>query len=605
MSRSLLFLLFMLLTACSKPSGLQHSGESAPTDPTPTMQNSEKSTATLASKENGRDSHRTAAGSTIRSEKQTSTAEPSVIHLLDESQSSGLDFEHFSGRTGKNFLIETVTCGIATFDYDGDGLLDVYLPNGAALQDAEIDPAPTNRLFRNIGEFQFQDVTEQSNASDLGFALGVCVGDLNNDGTPDLVVSNFGEHVVLENQGDGSFSRREVISDSDVPRVGAGVAILDFDRDGNLDLFIANYVDFDFDRDVSREIFGVPAAPGPKDYPPDSDLLFRNTGNGQLIEVSDDAGIQSHRGPGMGVVAFDVDGDFDTDLFVCNDSAPNFAYINQGNGKFVEDALLAGLAYGSDGASQASMGADIGDIDHDGRLDIVSTNFAEEIPNLYLNAGGGFFDDVGAAKGLGVANRSVSWGVGLVDFDNDSWEDCFITAGHLIEGEEAVNDANQFRAPNLVLRNREGRFSLDKVGGDALEAVEVSRGAAFEDFDNDGLLDAVILNLNSSPQLIRNRSENDNRFLSLHLIGTKTNRSGVGAKVEIEVGGKRLIREVLCGRGYQGHFGSRIHFGIGNSNQVDRLKIQWDAQTTQSWDEIPVNRTVTLIEGSKSYFSMP
>lgn len=569
--------------------------EASKTIPESSTQPSDESTTNLA------DSESTAE----ESNSKPSTETPLVFELSDATQGSGVEYQHFAGRTGKHFIIETITCGIATFDYDGDGLVDIYLPNGAPLRGAEITPAPTNRLFKNLGGFRFQDVTEESGAGDLGFAIGVCVGDYDNDGDPDLFVTNFGLTIALENQGDGTFFRREFFSDAEKPRIGAGVALLDFDADGQLDLYVSNYVDFTFDKDVTRLIYGVPGAPGPKDYDHDFDRLLRNDGQGGFEDVTEVSGIGEHRGAGMAIVAFDFDQDWDTDVFVCNDSMANFMFVNQGDGTFIEDALLTSLAYDSSGNGQASMGVDLADVDHDGLIDLVSTNFTQEIPNLYLNAGDGLFDDVGAAMGLGVANQFVSWGVGLVDFDNDMWDDCFIAAGHLIDALTKVNDANKFRAPHSVLHNQNGKFKTASVGGDALDSVQVSRGTAFDDLDNDGNIDAVVLNLNSAPQLIRNTTQNSNHYLHLELIGTQTNRCAVGAKLELTVDGEKQVKEVVRGRGYQSHHGSRLHFGLGTNTQVDSLTIHWSKESKQSFKALPGDKTIIIVEGSDSYSVAP
>jgi hypothetical protein len=493
--------------------------------------------------------------------------------------------------------LETVTCGLATLDYDGDGLLDIYLPSAAPLLGKQMDVPPTNRLYRNLGGFRFQDVTEASGAGDLGFALGVVVGDYDNDGDPDIVVTNFGPTVLLENNGDGTFARREFAEDSAKPRLGAGVAFADYDGDGALDLYVARYVDFSFDRDVSREIFGVPAAPGPTDYKPDEDALYRNDGQGGFQDVSQASGIASVASTGMGVLAFDYQLDHDIDFFVCNDSAANFLFENQGDGTFIETALLAGLAYDFTGARQASMGVDLADINHDGQLDLVATNFSDEIPNLYLNSGLGYFDDIGAAAGLGTANGSVSWGVGLGDLNNDSWDDCFICAGHLIKGISKVSDVNNFEAPHLVYANDAGKFTQKRVVGSALQDIEVSRGCALDDFDNDGRLDVVVLNLDSPAQLIRNATAVKNHFVQLRLVGTSVNRDGSGTRVELLAGDQKLVKELVLGRGYQSHFGSRLHFGLGAADRVEQLKIIWGSNEIQTINDLPIDREVVIVQG--------
>lgn len=523
------------------------------------------------------------------------------VLFADMTEASGVDFKHFSGHTGKHYIVETVTAGLATIDYDQDGLLDLYFLNGSPLLDVEVEIAPRNRLFKNLGGFRFEDVTESAGVGDTGFALGVAVGDYDNDGDQDLVVSNFGPNVLFENQGDGTFGRRDFES-FESRRVGAGVALLDYDQDGNLDFYFANYVKFSFDKDVNREIFGVPAAPGPKDYEPDTDLLYRNSGNGSFEDVSLDSGIASVAGPGMGVVAFDYDADGDTDVFVCNDSAANFLFENRGDGSFDEIAVLASVAYDLAGAQQASMGVDVADMNHDGYLDLVTTNFVDEVPTLYKNSGNGYFDDVGMTARLGVANRSVTWGVGFADFNNDSWDDLYLAAGHLIEGVAAINDSEPFEAPNALLLSQDGvTFVPPAQSSPALNRAQVSRGVVVDDFDNDGRVDVATLNLNDSPQLIRNATEAEANSVNIHLVGIESSRDAIGARVQLHLGAQTLTKEKVAGRGYQGHFGSILHFGLGEHTGTVGVSITWPGGETEtySFDAAAQNADLLFVQGAK------
>ncbi|MCA9193808.1 MAG: CRTAC1 family protein [Planctomycetales bacterium] len=519
--------------------------------------------------------------------------------LQDVTPESGIQFQHFSGNSGKHFIVETVASGLVSFDFDGDGLLDIYFLNGAPLLNRSADPQPTNHLYRNEGDFRFHDVTQRAGVGDTGFALGGVAGDFDNDGDQDLFISNFGNTVLLENSGDGTFVRREYSAPHERPQVGAGLALLDINRDGLLDLYVANYVQFGFDRDVSREIFGVPAAPGPKDYLPEKDCLYLNLGEGNFLDISAQSGISDVAGTGMGVIAFDFDRDSDTDIFVGNDSAPNFLFENLGESSFAEIGLLAGLAYDVTGAQQATMGVDFGDYNHDGWLDLVTTNFADEVPTLYENSGAGFFDDVGVAAGLGVANRSVTWGVAFVDIDNDSWLDLYIAAGHLISGVSRLNDTERFEAPNLLLLNDGGgKFTnwSHTVKGDRPERV--SRSVAVDDFNNDGRVDVAVLNLNDTPQLYANvcNSTPANHFLNLHLVGQLSNRDGVGCEVIVRAGSLQLAQQTCRGRGYQSHFGSRLHFGLGKHATVDSITISWPSGVEQQIGPISGDRFMTIFE---------
>lgn len=530
----------------------------------------------------------------------TNCCAQSEIRFQDASASSGIVFQHFSGNTGKHFIVETVTAGLATLDYNNDGLLDVYLLNGSPLRGDQRNPPPRNRLFRNDGNFHFTDVTDQAQAGDPGFALGVVAGDYDNDGDQDLFVSNYGPSVLLENLNDGTFLRRE-FEHPQMPRVGAGLALLDMDHDGNLDLYIANYVKFTFEQDVNRLIYGVPAAPGPKDYEPDPDCLYRNLGNGMFEDVSDSSGISRYAGPGMGVVAFDFDEDGDTDVFVCNDSAENFLFENQADGTFVESALLAGVAYDIGSSSQASMGADVADFDHDGHADLVTTNFIDEVPTLYQNSGNGYFDDIGLTAGLGVASRSVTWGVGFGDFDNDTWPDLFIAAGHLFDGVSKVDDSEHFQAPNVVLQNQAGKKFADVSERALPYKSKVSRGIVLDDLDCDGRLDVIVLDLNDTPQVLRNVSESANNFVSLQLVGKNCSRDAAGARIKLVIGETTLHQEVLLGRGYQSHFGSILHIGLGTAQHVDSIEVHWPHGDVSQYPVLEAGSQVILRQGLVQY----
>ncbi|MCA9194819.1 MAG: CRTAC1 family protein [Planctomycetales bacterium] len=525
----------------------------------------------------------------------------SAIVLVDVTEHSQLDFQHFSGRSGKYYIVETVTAGLATFDYDGDGWLDIYFLNGAPLPGtpaALSDPVPTNRLFRNVGGLQFVDVTAQAGAGDLGFGLGVAAGDYDNDGDVDLFISNYGPNVLLQNNGDGTFARYQFQAQTAVPRVGAGVSLLDIEADGNLDVYFANYVIFSPGMEVRRQIFGAPAAAGPKDYQPDTDTLLHNTGGGWFADISQQSGISAVAGPGMGVVAFDFDGDQDTDIFVCNDSSANFLFENSGDLNFTEIGIFAGVAYDLSGSQQASMGADVADYDDDGDLDLVTTNFIDEIPTLYRNSNQGYFDDVGAPLGLGVASRSLTWGVAFADLDADSYPDLYVAAGHLIDGVARATDTESLAMRNLVFKNMAGnRFQdVTDLVGPLGQPAQVSRGVAADDLDNDGDIDLVVLNMDARPQLIENKSAASN-FLQVELVGTRANRDAVGSRVTLSLAGRKLVQEVLAGRGYQGHFGSRLTYGIGPAEEIESLEIQWHGGEVQRFGPLKCNQRLRIIEG--------
>lgn len=529
-----------------------------------------------------------------------STSAPS-LRFVDATTSSGINFVHYSGRSGRHLIYETISCGLVTFDYDGDGLVDVYLPNGSAMEPSASGQSMGNRLYRNLGSMRFRDVTVEAGAGDDGFALGATSGDYDNDGDPDLLIANFGPSTLLENNGDGTFHRRLLdtgVTPLGTARMSAGPAMLDYDGDGSLDLFIANYIQYDPNRGVQRLIFGIPAAPGPKDYLPDSDLLYRNDGAGGFTDVSSASGIASFPAAGMGVLAWDFDGDGDCDIFVCNDSAPNHLYENIGDGRFEEIALIAGVAYDVTGAQQASMGVDVGDVGNDGLLDLVTTNFSDETPTLYQYLGDGYFDDIGPAVGLGAAHRRVTWGVVLADFDSDSYLDLFVGAGHLFDIVSNSNSAEQFAVPNILFQYRHGKFVdvSDQVAA-VRDIQQVTRGVAVEDFDTDGDLDLLCLNFDGPIQLLENVTPQQRPTVGLRLVGKSSPRDGVGAQVICQPADRPdTVRRsvVVSGRGYQSDFGRSLHLScpIGS-----RIEVFWPSGSMDTFQLNATDAELTLVEG--------
>ncbi len=534
---------------------------------------------------------------------QTKSDAMSEIRFEDVSSKTGIDFLHTDGGTGKHYIVETICSGLAIFDFDGDGLMDIYLLNGAYHEGKNPEDHPKNRLYRNMGNWRFEDVTDSAGVGDASHGLGTTVGDFDNDGDADLYVSNYGPKVFYRNNGDGTFTSIKDAPGTAVNRVGAGVSFLDIDADGDLDLYVANYIKFSYEKNVNRLIFGIPAAPGPKDYEPDNHQLFRNDGDGSFTDISIESGIGQSPGAGMGIVSLDFDRDGDTDLFICNDSAENFLWENDGTGKFTEIGLLAGVAYDYAGLRQASMGVDCADIDHDGFLDLVSTNFQDEIPNVYHNAEGKFFDDLGVSYGLGVATRSVKWGVALSDFDNDSFVDLFLACGHLIDTVGLLDNSVQFATRNFLLRNIKGKRFVDvsSAAGNGLKIEKASRAVGCEDLDQDGDLDLVILNLNSTPDILRNDTSAKGRhWIELRLVGLASNRDAVGSQVRVHTKSGEQIQEVHRGRGYQSHYGNDLHFGLGDSEVIDFVEVQWHSGTKEVFRNIPVDRKSTLIQGGAS-----
>ena len=531
------------------------------------------------------------------------SSELSVIRFKDITSETGIDFVHTDGGSGKHFIVETICSGLAIFDFDGDGLMDIYLLNGAYHEGTKPEETPINRLYRNIGDCRFTDVTDSAGVGDASHSLGATVGDYDNDGDADLYVSNYGLKVFYRNNGDGTFSSMESAPGTKDFRVGAGVSFLDVDADGNLDLYVANYIKFSYEKVVKRLIFGIPAAPGPKDYEPDNHQLFRSNGDGTFSDISMESGIGLQPGPGMGVVTFDFDRDGDTDIFVCNDSAENFLWENDGKGRFAEIALLVGVAYDYAGSRQASMGVDCGDIDRDGWLDLVATNFQDEIPNVYRNFQGKYFDDLCVSYGLGVATQSVKWGVGLSDFDNDSFLDLFMACGHLIDTVELLDDSIHFANRNQVFRNLDGKRFVDvsATAGEGLQIKKASRGLGCEDLDNDGDLDVVILNLNSIPTILRNDTlPAEKHWIQLGLSGITANRDAAGTQVLVHTNNGDQLQEVHRGRGYQSHYANCLHFGLGDAAAVEYVEVNWHGGEKEVFRNVLLDRKTTLVQGTSS-----
>ena len=529
---------------------------------------------------------------------------PCPIQLRDVTAETGIAFCHTDGSSGKYYIAETVTAGVATFDFDADGWIDIYLPNGAPLPGAPTDPPPRHALYRNRGDWQFQDVSELANVVCHGFGMGAVAGDYDQDGFADLYVSNFGPKVLYHNNGDGTFSAvTDQAGVGDDRRLGAGVGFLDADRDGDLDLFVANYVQFDVAQNMVLTRHGFPEYVGPRAYPPEKLTLYRNNGDSTFADVNGESGIGRHPGKGMGLVCADYDQDGDTDIFVLNDVYQNFCFENDGTGRFEEVGLANGFKYNAEGVPLGSMGVDCGDYDNDGWLDFYQTSYQREMPVLFHNLGTGILEDVTTRSGAGDGTaQNVKWGCGFVDFDNDSHRDLFVALGHLQDTIDRWDPPTTYAARNVLLRNT-GRGTFVNVTdqcGDGLLAVSSSRGAAFDDLDNDGDVDAVILNSRDRPTVLRNmdrESGGSHHWLQVQLRGVQTGRDGVGARVQVTAGDLTLVDEVHAGRGYQGHFGSRLHFGLGRQDRVDRVEVHWIGGRTEVFSGVPVDRLANLIEG--------
>jgi hypothetical protein len=524
------------------------------------------------------------------------------IVLRDVTLQTGITFCHTDGGSGRHYIAETISSGLATFDFDGDGLIDIYFLNGRPLRGTPVKGPAKHALYRNLDGFRFADVTEPAGVGDAGYGLGVAVGDYDNDGNPDLYCNNFGPNVLYRNNGNGTFT--DVTASANVGRgnfLGAGTNFLDIDGDGTLDLFVSDYVDFTYENHRTATVRGRANYAGPRDYDPQPNHLYRNGGDGAFTDITDPSGIGAHAGSGMGTICLDYDQDGRTDIFVCNDQRWDFLFRNEGGGKFAEVGLLAGVACKFAGVPTSSMGADAGDFDNDGRLDLVVTDYFNEMSVLHRNLGAGQFEDVAAQARIGVgAMTFVKWGCGMVDFDNDGFKDIFIGCGHIYKDIDTVTNWTSYEVRPVLFRNLgNGQFAnVSDSSGDGLQVKMVARGIAFDDLDNDGRVDVVVLNRDHPPTILRNESATGNQWIQIQLRGVKSNRDGVGAQVKVVADDLSQVAEVHSGRGYQSHFGSRLHFGLGRRDRVDRIEVRWIGGRMEVFENLPSNRLVTLVEGS-------
>jgi hypothetical protein len=526
----------------------------------------------------------------------------SPIQLSDVTRLTGIGFVHTDGSSGRHYIVETVASGLATFDYNNDGKIDILFLNGAPLPGfTKTNPPPSNALYRNEGGWKFTDVTQASGLTDSAYHLGVCIGDYDNDGFPDIYLNNFGPNILYHNNGDGTFT--DVTTRAGVGvgnHVGAGASFLDYDGDGLLDLFVANYVGFTFETHQISHMNGLPEYVGPLAYPPTSNLLFHNNGDGTFTDVSVTSGISAFKGSGMGVICADFDNDGDTDIILGNDLRANFVFQNDGHGKFTEVAIPLGIAYDSFGNVQGSMGVECADWDNDGWLDVYITTYQRQLCSLYQNQKGAFFDEVSRKTGAGAGSYPlVKWGVGFVDFDNDGHRDLFVACGHLIDDVEKFDNTTSYQSRNLLLRNTgDGKFiDITASAGSGLTPKLSSRGTAFDDLDNDGWVDGVVLNSRREPTILKNQSPRTNHWLQVQLQGTKSNRDGIGARVSVTSGALSQIDEVHSGRSYQSDFGKRLQFGLGTHKTVDQIQVKWIGGGIDIVTNVPVDSWVKIVEG--------
>jgi hypothetical protein len=515
---------------------------------------------------------------------------------------------------GKRFLLEEMGGGAAFFDYDNDGWVDIFLVNGTSFDPGVQQRRPTSYLFHNNRDGTFTDVTQKAGLTHSGWGQGCCVGDYDNDGFDDLFVSCWGRNVLYRNNGDGTFS--DVSEKAGVAgtgtRWGAGCCFLDYDRDGRLDLFVANYVNFDPAKaplpgdNAYCRYNEIPVPCGPLGYAGGTNILYRNRGDGTFEDVSDASGIARPRGPssmvfvtsdwrpvgsyGMGAASADFDNDGWPDIYVACDTAPSLLYRNNHDGTFREVAVAAGAAFDEHGVALAGMGVGVGDYDADGLLDIVRTNFSEQVTVLYRNYGGAF-EDASIKAGLGVNRKYVGFGVDFFDFDNDGWSDIFIVNGHVYSQIAGRKLHLSYRQPRLLYRNLgNGRFrDVSAEAGAAITAENLGRGCAFGDFDNDGDVDVLINNLDGPPTLLRNDGGNRNNSLVIKCVGTKSNRSAIGTRVQVTAGGHNQMDEVTSGSSYYSQNDFRLHFGLGDRTNADTIELRWPSGVKERLQNVPAN----------------
>ncbi len=525
----------------------------------------------------------------------------------DLAAPAGLTAAQIDGGDKKKYIVESIGLGVAFLDYDHDGWQDVFLVNGSRFDGPT--EGLTNRLYRNNRDGTFTDVTEKAGLVRSGWGQSVAVGDYDNDGFDDLFVTYWGNNALYRNRGDGTFedvSRGAGVAGERV-RWGSGASFFDYDRDGHLDLFVANYLELDLARtpapgaNPNCSWLGLPVICGPRGLPFSTNLLYHNNRNGAFTDVSAASGIgRPAESYALGVLAADLDADGWQDLYVACDSTRSLFYRNRGNGTFAERAVMVGLAYDEGGMEQAGMGVALGDYDRDGLLDIVKTNFVDDYPNLYRNVGKAGFQDRTLAAGLGVNPQYVLWSPVLADFDNDGWPDLFFSAGHFFNEVDKLPTVQRFKNPRLLYWNLGGgRFEeVSDRAGSGIRAHHSSRGAAAGDFDNDGNLDLLVMNMNEPPSLLKNTSRGPNHWLKVKLVGTKSNRSAIGARVRVITGAEQQTAVVLSQSGFYSHNDSRLHFGLGAAEQADRIEVAWPGGLAEVFASQKANQTVTLQEGS-------
>jgi hypothetical protein len=534
---------------------------------------------------------------------------PPPIHFEDIARQAGLnDLNVYGGDTHKDYIIETTGNGMVIFDYDNDGWPDIFVPNGSTVEGFAAGKAPTSHLYHNNHDGTFTDVTAKAGLLHTGWGQGACVGDYNNDGNLDLFVTYWGQNVLYRNNGDGTFTDVTKKAGLTEPRDewSTGCAFLDYDRDGKVDLFVARYVDFSYESVPKPgqgqwcQWKGISVMCGPRGLRGGTNALYHNNGDGTFTDVSVKAGITKPSGYyGFTPLTGDFDHDGWPDIYVSDDSTPSILYKNNKNGTFTDIGAMSGVAYNEDGAEQAGMGVSAADYLRNGNLDIVKTNFSDDTPDLYLNHGDDNFDDVTFAAGLGNITRWLGWGVAFLDMDNSGWPGIWINNGHVYPEVDGKGLGTSYREPKIVYYNlHDGKFAnITANAGAAVSQPHCSRGIAVGDLFNDGRLEVVVNNMNEKPSLYRNFAPVGN-FISLRLVGTKSNRAAIGAEVTLESDGQKTYDEVRSGGGFISQSDLRLHFGLGRATKADKITIRWPSGTVDTLSDLKANRFYVVREGA-------
>lgn len=527
------------------------------------------------------------------------------VRFTDVTAVSGLDFLMHSGSRVKNYIVESKGGGGAFLDYDGDSWLDIYLVNGSRLAGYP-DPAaaPTNALYRNRGDGTFADATRTAGVGDAGWGMGCAAADYDSDGDLDLYVTNYGPNVLYRNEGHGQFRDVGQVAGVNLADWSTSATFGDYDRDGDLDLYVAQYLHFAPERVPPRGGMwkGVLVFAGPLGLPAAQDVLYRNEGDGTFRNATGQARVERAEPTyGLGALFCDYDQDGDADLYVANDSTPNFLYRNEGNGQFRDVGVEAGAALSAEGGAQAGMGIAYGDYNRDGFGDFLVTHFEDDYNALYRNQGDGRFTVASAAAGLAAPSRPhLSFGTCFLDYDNDQDQDLFVANGHVYPQMRHLNP-DGYAEPNQLFAN-EGpaanyRFSAVAAGDVSLPAV--SRGAAKGDYDNDGDVDVLVFNLDGPPSLLRNDNGNQRNWLSLLLIGSASNRDGIGARISVASGGVQQTAERVSGGSFLSHSDGRVHFGLGFNQAADWIEIRWPSGRTQHLEDVAANQLLVVKEPNR------